>query len=333
MSQAPDITGTEGERLDATVTVDSTFSSQETQTIELRVEDGGTVVHTDSQQVTLADSTDSQQITLSWPTSGGDAGVYDLFIESDQDTIQRLVEVVVEPLPSSAIHRWKLNDVGTGTATDYIQSEDGAVNGVTSVSGTFQGGSAGEGDGTGEYIDVGTLGTFGSQLATNSAFAFTVETTTDTTASKVLGMFETGGNSPSIRIGLNESANLGSPGNSAIAFGIRDDDGDKHRVGTDGTLNDGAKHRVLWNVKDVTNNNSEIYVDGVQQSIDTNVDQSPSASQFSDFTRSVYLFAMNQKNNGGPTVGIDGIVDDVICYNDSLTAEEIADDYNLQPWV
>jgi hypothetical protein len=41
----------------------------------------------------LQDSTDSQQITLSWPTSSGDKGVYDLFIESGQDTIQRLVEV------------------------------------------------------------------------------------------------------------------------------------------------------------------------------------------------------------------------------------------------
>jgi len=93
MSATPDITGTEGERLDATVTVDSTFSTQQTQTIELRVEDGGTTVHTDTQSVTLADSTDSQQITLSWPTSSGDAGTYELFIESAQDTIQRLVEV------------------------------------------------------------------------------------------------------------------------------------------------------------------------------------------------------------------------------------------------
>jgi len=95
MSQGPDITGTEGERLDATVTVDSTFSSQQTQTIKLRVEDfnSGATVHTDSQSVTLQDSTDSQQITLSWPTSSGDKGVYDLFLESDQDTIQRLVEI------------------------------------------------------------------------------------------------------------------------------------------------------------------------------------------------------------------------------------------------
>jgi len=58
MAAGPDITGTEGERLDATVTVDSTFSSQQTQTIELRGEDGGTTVHTDSQSVTLADSTE-----------------------------------------------------------------------------------------------------------------------------------------------------------------------------------------------------------------------------------------------------------------------------------
>jgi len=93
MSATPDITGTEGERLDATVTVDSTFSTQQTQTIELRVEDGGSTVHTDTQSVTLADNTDSQQITLSWPTSSGDAGTYDLFIESEQDTLNRTVAV------------------------------------------------------------------------------------------------------------------------------------------------------------------------------------------------------------------------------------------------
>jgi len=93
MAQSPAITGTEGQRLDVTVTVDSTFGGQQTQTIELRIEDGGAVVHTDTQDVTLADSTDSEQITLSWPTSSGDKGVYDLFTESGQDTIQRLVEV------------------------------------------------------------------------------------------------------------------------------------------------------------------------------------------------------------------------------------------------
>jgi len=113
MSQAPHITGTEGERLDATVTVDSTFGSQQTQTIELRIEDGGTVVHTDTQDVTLVDSTDSQQITLSWPTSSGDKGVYDLFIESDQDAIQRLVEVtdvrVVDDFEDNNLSEYSVN--------------------------------------------------------------------------------------------------------------------------------------------------------------------------------------------------------------------------------
>jgi len=114
MSQGPDITGTEGERLDVTVTVDSTFSSQETQTIELRVEDfnSGTTVHTDSQQVTLQDSTDSQQVTLSWPTSSGDKGVYDLFLESDQDTIQRLVEVTRQTATGPQIDDFESYSIG-----------------------------------------------------------------------------------------------------------------------------------------------------------------------------------------------------------------------------
>jgi len=132
MSQGPDITGTEGERLDATVTVDSTFGSQQTQTIELRIEDfnSGTVVHTDTQDVTLADSTDSQQITLSWPTSSGDKGVYDLFIESGQDTIQRLVEV---ESTVGLISHWTFDDADTnsGTAVDVVGSNDGTITGAT----------------------------------------------------------------------------------------------------------------------------------------------------------------------------------------------------------
>jgi len=133
MSQAPDITGIEGERLDATVTVDSTFGSQETQTIELRVEDfnSGATVHTDSQSVTLADSTDSQQITLSCPTSDGDKGVYDLFIESDQDTIQRLVDIN-SPI-TGFDHRWRHDEGGggpqdTGTSSTVL---NGTLNGPT----------------------------------------------------------------------------------------------------------------------------------------------------------------------------------------------------------
>jgi len=135
MTQSPDITGTEGERLDATVTVDSTFGSQETQTIELRIEDGGTTVHTDSQQVTLQDSTDSQQVTLSWPTSDGDAGVYGLFIESGQDTIQRLVEV--QSVINTFDHRWR-HDEGSGGPQDTGTSStalDGTLNGPVWQSG------------------------------------------------------------------------------------------------------------------------------------------------------------------------------------------------------
>jgi len=134
MSQAPDISGTEGERLDVTVTVDSTFGSQQTQTIELRIEDGGTTIHTDSQSVTLAGGA-NQQITLSWPTSDGDAGVYDLFLESDQDTIQRLVEV--QSVINTFDHRWR-HDEGaggpqdTGTASTAL---DGTLNGPTWQSG------------------------------------------------------------------------------------------------------------------------------------------------------------------------------------------------------
>jgi len=157
MSQAPDITGVEGERLDATVTVDSTFSSQQTQTIELRVEDGGTVVHTDTQDVTLQDSTDSQQITLSWPTSSGDKGVYDLFIESGQDTIQRLVEVIENNVATLADNHWRF-DAGSGDiATDRLGTFDADFGSAISWAsdGDGKGGTYGILDGT-DGADLGS---------------------------------------------------------------------------------------------------------------------------------------------------------------------------------
>jgi len=158
MSQQPDLTGTEGERLDATVTVDSTFSSQQTQTIELRVEDfnSGTTVHTDSQQVTLQDSTDSQQITLSWPTSDGDKGVYDLFLESDQDTIQRLVEVIDFDIATVADNHWRFDEGSGSVAADSVGSFDADFGSAISWgSGEGEGGVYGVLDGSGG-ADLGT---------------------------------------------------------------------------------------------------------------------------------------------------------------------------------
>jgi len=150
MTQSPDITGVGGERLDASVTVDSTFSSQETQTIELRVEDAGTVVHTDSQSVTLQDSTDSQQVTLSWPTSDGDAGVYDLFLESDQDTIQRLVEVVDRNAAVLADNHWRFDEGSGSVAADSAGSFDADFGSAISWgSGEGKGGVYGILDGSG----------------------------------------------------------------------------------------------------------------------------------------------------------------------------------------
>ena len=66
--------------------------------------------------------------------------------------------------PDSAIHRWKLDDVETGTATDSIGSSDGNVAGITSKSGSYVGGAGSLGDSSGEHIDVGTLGDFWSEI-------------------------------------------------------------------------------------------------------------------------------------------------------------------------
>lgn len=75
------------------------------------------------------------------------------------------------------IRRYVLDSVGDGTAEDSEGNQDGIVNGVTSVSGDWAGGAAGDGDGVDHYITTGTWGSFGSGLTGSFAIAFSFSTT------------------------------------------------------------------------------------------------------------------------------------------------------------
>jgi len=215
--------------------------------------------------------------------------------------------------------------VATGTATDSIGSANGTVNGVSSVSGTYQGGSAGDGDGTDDYIDVGTLGSFGSNLDTDFAISFTVDDLTTSNRVAALGGVNIINGEGGPLVELNE------PSAGGVSLILQDETGDFYITDTSsgGFVDDGAKHRVLLNkTQNSGGGGNDIYIDNTQ--VSTTVDLDQGFSSVSDFTAPLYLFA--RSTNGTDEFHTPGVLDDVIFYGSSLSSSEISDDYNLQPW-
>jgi len=307
-----------GNTLDVTVDVTNTGDETGTQTVTLDI---GGVGQVDSQGVPLTGG-QSSTTTLSWsvPSSQTEQD-YQATVSSADDTASQTVTVASATVPSSAIHRWKLDDVATGTATDSIGSADGTVNGVSNVSGTYQGGSAGDGDGTDDFIDVGTLGSFGSGLNSGGAIGLTVKFTDTSNFISPLGSsgaddFE----------GVTIFSNSFASSNGRLELQLRDDTGDDAVVTTTTGVADGNKHRVLFNINDPSANDVDVHTDAVAG---TNTIRGDGPTM-GDLTETMLLFARNRDT--GEDSYWPGVVDDVILYDSALSSSEIQDDYNIQPW-
>jgi hypothetical protein len=257
--------------------------------------------------ITTAPRTDATYPEMSLQHAGSPLGLgYSAIPDSEAD--QKLA------------HRWVLDDVGSGTATDSAGSADGTVNGVASVSGDWAGSSAGDGDGTDDYIATSPLGTFGSGR-NNFAVAFSVQTTTTAT---VAG--ERHGGFTDTRLYLDDVFNS-TDGAPALALG-EDVNERTDAVEIDQTVNDGNPYRVVINVLDASNQSYEGYINqsatGTTMVRTDNVD----GSNFTDFQNDFSLFAWNQ--DGSVNGFIDAIIDDFCLFDEALTQAE-AESY-VNPW-
>jgi hypothetical protein len=239
---------------------------------------------------------------------------------------------VLNAIPDSAIHRWKLDDVGTGTATDSIGGADGSVSGVSNISSAdYQGGSAGDGDGSNDEISTGTLGTFGSSLNTDFAIAFTIDnfdvSSTGLTSGYCMGVFNTGSSG-----NINFEVRLNEDSVGDIELKWRDADNNTNAVQTNsGHVGDNNQHRVLINkVANTGTQLAEFYIADKNDASYTNVNASTlddnNANNFEDFTDNFGLFYSN-----GLGRHTDATLDEVIIYDDSLTSSERDNDLDLQP--
>ena len=237
----------------------------------------------------------------------------------------RSVSTGVTDIPDSEAdqklaHRWVLDDVN-GTVEDRAGSADGANNGVTSVSGDFAGGSAGDGDGTDDHINAGVIDP--SDYIQTSATAFSIKTT-DGSSKWIYGVL----NSDRRRywdcgLGVSDASE------GELWFRWRDSNERRLRMYTDGTtLDDGSPHRVVINADGLSSpSDVSCYIDQNEVPLTVQDDETPLDS-WNSFDRDFVFYARNPF--GSIDDHIDAIIDDFCIFDDSLTDTE-AESY-INPW-
>lgn len=220
-------------------------------------------------------------------------------------------------IPDSAIAHWKLDDVNS-EVVDNVGGYDGTVNGVTSISGNYEGGSAAEGDGSGDNIEFPVV-----PITVLEDFA--VELTVDNVSSSVdsnarIWQMSHGTDTQWVACRM-------SDGN--VMFEIIDGGGSapENRVRTESSqsINDGGKHHIVFNKTGNDDNGLEIYIDASEDYITVEsgtLEDEPSLNAGRMFCREL----------NGLDVFLEGVIDNVLVYEDSLTESEIQDRYDAQPW-
>lgn len=226
------------------------------------------------------------------------------------------------------VHRYVLDDVN-GTVEDSVGNADGTVNGVTSVSGDYAGGSAGDGDGTDDYIELtSAINTWFSNLESSAALAFTVD---NFTADSNTAFGSSDGNTNFYQIRFNPRGEA----SGKIGLDLRNgsDTGDEELTYANGdtNINDGNPYRIVFNwpsgIDSTGDSDVEIWINQGQESISVLRSSAGTGSLYSP-SYVPYLFALN--NTGSANNFSEPTLDDVCFFDDSLTQSEIESYVN--PW-
>ena len=308
----------EGDVLVVDYSVDNTGDSFETQDIRLEIES----VQEDADLDVSLSGGASDSGTLEWDTTNEDETTYTATVLSDDNTDSVTVEIEAAIRDSEAdqklFRRWVLDDVN-GSVSELVEGDDGTNNGVTSVSGDWVGGSAGEGDGVDDHILTSTLGDFGSNLDTGWAVALSIEMTDS-------GAMVTGS-----RGGPSDQRweiTIDRFTDDELDILIDDQDGLRRRVNsTDLNISTGEKYRLVLN-HPAGNDAENIEMWSNQTELSTNIQNNGNGTNFGDFAYDIPLFGLD---DGGSIIEqLPAILDDVCFYEDSLTQSEIESYTN--PW-
>jgi len=235
-------------------------------------------------------------------------------------------QTVFSALPDSLLARYNLDD--NPPYTESVNGFDATdVGGLTQISSVdFQGGAARQGDGSTKYANLGSLGSFGSELDDFSV-AFTVDNLGNGQGGSIVGVDFQGASGIAFVI----ETNVYNSGD--IRAVVADTSGEVLRGATNsgGHIDDSGIHRVL--ISRTSSSNYDYYVADkgdpsyTEVSSSINLDTNPSGYQ--DFPIDVYLYARNRKGNDRGH--FPGVLDDVRFYTSSLNSSDRQTDLDAQP--
>jgi len=217
------------------------------------------------------------------------------------------------------ISYWNFDET-SGNAIDTVGSNDGTVNGATQGS-TGIIGTGYSFDGANDFVDVGTMGDYGTNL---DNIYFTASYWINTSATGIMATMGilNDGSTTFLSNQLNKNSN-GDNVDGTLRGLRRDEDGNtwSDAYDSDAGITDGAWHHIVFIQG---NNTTEIWVDGTNLSL-TNA-SSDVSDNMANFGYGFYIGGQN--NRGSNALDYTGNIDEVGIWNRQLTANEIALLYN-----
>ncbi len=174
-------------------------------------------------------------------------------------------------------------------------------------------------NGTSDYIDIGTLGSFGTSINNDGLVSFAFRVRTDsTTQSSIIGT-SNGGINTTLAVLINRDS-TGSASANKMGIFFRNDNNVYQNVGTTNTIGiaDGLSHQYV--VKRVSRYVWEIWKDGVSMTMSNPSASGDLTAGFTNFTYPVTIGA-----SGGSSVANFAAIDisEVLIYQRALTSTEI----------
>lgn len=230
---------------------------------------------------------------------------------------------LADPINSKLVGYWSM-DGGTLVGTSLRDLSGSGNTGTLVNTPTLQNGKIGQSlnfvNSSSEYVNVGTMGSFGTQMA-NFSFATWINTTA-ANAGYIAGAFNNGGT-----MGLNIAVSAGNGGTNAsgkLNFLFRDNGGTTVEYATTNAsnFNDGNWHHLAY----VFDNGSsaprmKIYVDGASQALTVNGTSTGPVSSFANWAFAMTLAARNVRGTIGGFTSCN--MDDVRFYARSLTPADV----------
>ena len=234
---------------------------------------------------------------------------------------------IISSIPDTGvIHSWPFAEGSGATTKDTTGNADGDILGdVSWVSGDWLEGFALESPGgTGDRVDCGTLGDFGSQLDGEITLAYTMQT--DSTPGALWG-----GRNSNDDIRFIGVIGRGDADDGQIGVQFRDSNANDLRFNTTSRYDDNSKYSVVVRKTGNTGDDVEIWTGGAGENMteDSEVtrDEDFGSGNVGDFNESWMWHDQADFDNEDP-----GTFGDARIATSAWTDDEIQAYHNAQPW-